>query len=88
MLRDLLAKMKKTVLLVTHDLDEALYLADRIVLLDEGRVVANLEPGEFLASNDDEVRAYIRAFHRGERVHDNHGSGVQGIGRNAAERPR
>ena len=34
MLRDLLARLKKTVLLVTHDLDEALYLGDRIVLLD------------------------------------------------------
>ncbi len=27
MLRDLLSRLKKTVLLVTHDLDEALYLA-------------------------------------------------------------
>jgi len=31
MLRDLLARVKKTVLLVTHDLDEALYLAERVV---------------------------------------------------------
>src|SRR6202023_947109 len=29
MLRGLLARLKKTVLLVTHDLDEALYLGDR-----------------------------------------------------------
>ena len=42
MLRDLLKRLGTTVLLVTHDLDEALYLADRIVLLGDGRVIANL----------------------------------------------
>ncbi len=36
MLRDLLARVKKTVLLVTHDLDEALYLAERVVFLEGG----------------------------------------------------
>ena len=41
-LRDLLAKLKKTALLVTHDLDEALYLAHRIIFLDQGTVVADL----------------------------------------------
>ena len=45
MLRDLLARLKKTVLLVTHDLDEALYLGDRIVLFSEGRLIANLDAG-------------------------------------------
>ena len=67
MLRSLLARLKKTVLLVTHDLDEALYLGDRIVLLSEGRLVANLEPEEFLRSRDPRIEAYIRAFHRGEQ---------------------
>jgi osmoprotectant transport system ATP-binding protein len=67
MLRDLLARLKKTALLVTHDLDEALYLGDRIVLLSEGRLIANLTPEEFLRSSQPEVAAYIRAFHRGER---------------------
>jgi len=67
MLRALMGKLKKTVLLVTHDLDEALYLAHRIVLLSEGKVVANLEPGEFLRSDEPEVEAYVRAFHRGSR---------------------
>ena len=34
MVRDLLKRLKKTVLLVTHDLDEALFLASRIVLVE------------------------------------------------------
>ena len=65
MLRDLQLKLKKTVLLVTHDLDEALYLGDRIVLLSDGRVIANLRPEEFLQSKLPEIEAYVKAFHRG-----------------------
>ena len=71
MLRGLLNKLegnrKKTVLLVTHDLDEALYLADRIVLLEAGKLIANLEPAAFLRSDKPEIASYVRAFHRGER---------------------
>ena len=67
MLRSLLVRLKKTVLLVTHDLDEALYLGHRIVLLDRGRVIAHLAPEEFLRSQQPEIVSYIRAFHRGER---------------------
>jgi osmoprotectant transport system ATP-binding protein len=65
MLRALMSKLKKTVLLVTHDLDEALYLAHRIVLLGDGKVIANLEPREFLRSHEPQVASYVRAFHRG-----------------------
>jgi osmoprotectant transport system ATP-binding protein len=67
MLRNLLTRLNKTALLVTHDLDEALYLGDRIVLLSEGRLVSHLTPEEFLRSKLPEVSNYIRAFHRGER---------------------
>ena len=67
MLRALLARLNKTVLLVTHDLDEALYLADRIVLLEGGKLIANLEPAAFLHSAQPEIASYIHAFHRGER---------------------
>jgi len=67
MLRGLLGRLKKTVLLVTHDLDEALYLGDRIVLLHEGRLIADLPPEEFMQSQQAEIKTYIRAFHRGER---------------------
>ncbi len=72
MLRALLARLcdagrAKTVLLVTHDLDEAMYLADRIVLIEEGRVIADLAPAEFLLSREPAVAEYVQAFHRGER---------------------
>lgn len=67
MLRGVLQKLRKTVLLVTHDLDEALLLGDRIVLLEQGRIVAHLEPEEFLQSREMAVAEYVRAFHRGER---------------------
>lgn len=65
MLRDLLRRLNKTVLLVTHDLDEALYLAAHIVLLEAGKVVANLPADEFLSSQIPAVRNYVRAVHRG-----------------------
>ena len=66
MLRALLTRLGKTVLLVTHDLDEALYLADRIVLINEGKLIANLPPDAFMQSSQPEVGAYVRAYRRGE----------------------
>jgi osmoprotectant transport system ATP-binding protein len=65
MLRDLLRRLHKTVLLVTHDLDEALYLASHLVLLEAGKVVANLPAEEFLGSQIPAVQSYVRAVHRG-----------------------
>ena len=38
-LREIFGALHRTVLLVTHDLAEAVYLADRIVLLQAGRIV-------------------------------------------------
>ncbi len=64
-LRSLMNGLKKTVLLVTHDLDEAMYLASRIVLVEQGRIVADLPSGEFLASRIPAVVEYVRAVHRG-----------------------
>jgi osmoprotectant transport system ATP-binding protein len=64
MLRGLLEQVRKTVLLVTHDLDEALYLAKRVVFLDCGEIVADLAAGEVLRSEKPHVRDYVRAVHR------------------------
>jgi osmoprotectant transport system ATP-binding protein len=64
MLRGLLERVGKTVLLVTHDLDEALYLAKRVVFLSEGVVVADLCAGEVLMSENPHVKDYVHAVHR------------------------
>ena len=64
MLRGLLQQVGKTVLLVTHDLDEALYLARRVVFLETGEVVADLAADEVLRSQNAHVRRYVEAVHR------------------------
>lgn len=38
-LKEIFARLQQTAVLVTHDLAEAAYLGDRIVLMDEGRIV-------------------------------------------------
>jgi osmoprotectant transport system ATP-binding protein len=65
MLLALLKRLNKTVLLVTHDLDEALYLASHIVLMESGKLVADLPANEFLSSQIPAVQTYVRAVHRG-----------------------
>jgi len=64
MLLELLQRVRKTVLLVTHDLDEALYLADRVVFLAEGAVVVDMPPEDILGSDNPYVKHYVSAVHR------------------------
>ena len=63
MLRGLLERVKKTVVLVTHDLEEALYLASRVVFLSDGVVVADMPAGEVSGSDNPYVKNYVRAVH-------------------------
>lgn len=42
-------RLHKTIIFVTHDIEEALKIADRIILLNEGEVVQNSTPAELLA---------------------------------------
>jgi len=48
-----------TVLMVTHDLDTLLSIARRVVVLGEGRVVADGTPAQVMASGDPWIRAYF-----------------------------
>jgi len=45
LLRDLCARHEPAVLLVTHDVDEAIVLADRVIVLDAGRIALHVEVG-------------------------------------------
>lgn len=47
-LRDIFQSLGKSVLMVTHDMGEALYFGDRIVLMREGRIIQNGEPDDLL----------------------------------------
>ncbi|WP_374575732.1 ATP-binding cassette domain-containing protein [Phenylobacterium sp.] len=54
-----------TTVMVTHDMAEAVLLADRIVVLRDGAVVADGTAGELMASaTDPEVRALLEAPRR------------------------
>jgi osmoprotectant transport system ATP-binding protein len=64
MLLGLLKRVGKTVLVVTHDLDEALYLASRVVFLADGVVVVDLPAGQVLQSDNHHVKDYVNAVHR------------------------
>ena len=43
-------KLKKTIVFVTHDMEEALRLADTIVFMDQGKIVQMASPEEMLKS--------------------------------------
>ena len=58
-------KLRKTILFVTHDVDEALKLADKIVILREGRLVQYGQPCDLLTQPaDDFVRSLLNADDR------------------------
>lgn len=64
MLKDLLKARPRTVVLITHDLNEALFLADRILILAEGEVVADLPPREIMDSENPHVKGYVSAVNQ------------------------
>jgi osmoprotectant transport system ATP-binding protein len=58
--RALRDRLKKTVVIVTHDVREAFLLAGRIALLDAGELIAHGTPDEIRASNDPRVKAFLQ----------------------------
>jgi len=70
-LKRLQAKLKKTIVFVTHDMDEALKLADRIVVMREGRAHQVATPEELLRNPKDE---FVAQFIGRDRLSDNPGT--------------
>jgi osmoprotectant transport system ATP-binding protein len=59
--RRIQSRLRKTVLLVTHDMAEALAIADRIGVLDEGRLIWSGPAHAILDAEDTRVRQLIEA---------------------------
>jgi glycine betaine/proline transport system ATP-binding protein len=61
-LLDLQREQKRTIVFVSHDLDEAFTIGDRIAIMEGGRVVQIGEPHEIARNPADD---YVRAFFKG-----------------------
>ena len=62
---DLQKRLHKTIIFITHDLDEAIRLGDRIAILKAGEVVQVDTPANILARPaDDYVEAFVRNVNR------------------------
>jgi osmoprotectant transport system ATP-binding protein len=61
-LKELQERLSKTMVFVTHDVREGLYLASRIGLLQEGELVFLGSPAEFLRSDHPEARAFVKGL--------------------------
>lgn len=55
--RRLQQKLNKTIVFVTHDMDEALNLADKIIFMDKGRILQMAAPDEMLEKPADALIA-------------------------------
>ena len=51
--------MRKTIVLVTHHVGEALLLGNRIGVIDAGALVGIYSPKEFLAATEPVAAAYV-----------------------------
>lgn len=63
-LKEIFARLRQTTLLVTHDMGEAAYLADEIVLMNEGRIV---QRGSAAELRDHPANEFVSDFINAQR---------------------
>lgn len=70
-----LASQGRTMVIVTHEMQFARAVADRIIMLDEGKIIENIEPEQFFtAPQTNRAKKFLNTF-----VFDNikdHGAGI------------
>lgn len=57
--KEILKRVRKTIVMVTHDLDEAMKMGDRVAIMRDGRLIQYATPDEILAAPAD---AFVEAF--------------------------
>lgn len=62
-------KLGLTTIIVTHDMAEALYLADRILVMQDGRIKADATPAELLSGNVGEEAEALVAIPRAQAAY-------------------
>ncbi|TAF98372.1 MAG: ATP-binding cassette domain-containing protein [Oscillatoriales cyanobacterium] len=60
--RQLQQQLGKTVIFVTHGIQEAFFLASKIGLMQDGRLVEFAAPDQFIKSQHPEARAFLESF--------------------------
>jgi osmoprotectant transport system ATP-binding protein len=63
-IKQLQKKLKKTIVFVTHDMDEAIKIADVIILMKDGKVVQQASPEQLLSSPANEFVEQFIGKHR------------------------
>ncbi len=67
MLLDLQTELKKTIVFITHDLDEALRIGDNVAILRDGGMVQQGKPQDIvLTPADDYVADFVKDVNRGK----------------------
>ena len=69
MLLELQSELKKTIVFITHDLDEALRLGDRIVILRDGSIIQQGDSQDILLNPaDDYIARFVKDVNRGRFI--------------------
>jgi osmoprotectant transport system ATP-binding protein len=63
--RALASRLGKSIVFVTHDVREAVFLGTRIALRATGRLLGEFAPEEFLRSTESEASAFTATYHLG-----------------------
>ncbi len=77
LIRDLNRKLGVTSVVVTHEMDSAFRIADRMVLLDRGKFIVSGTPDEMERSTDPLVRQFVHGLLEGPLTDRRHADGYE-----------